>query len=134
MSGLTSVGCYAGIGGNGPEGEDPAADGTDGADGGDDAADDGSDGADDGSDGADDGGVDGGDEVGLGPAIGRRLIREEYFNSIETALGVALDPAQHDMPEDFRLPTGFRNTSEELLLSRLLDAISSTPIEDRTYS
>lgn len=31
-------------------------------------------------------------------------------------------------------PRAVKNRAEELLLSRLLDAISSTPIEDRTYS
>ena len=117
MSGLTAAGCYSGIGGGGPEGEDPGGDGTDGADGVDDAADGADDGA-DGADGADDDGADDDDDdAGLGPAIGRRLIREEYFNSIEAALGVDLDPAAYDMPEDFRLPTGFRNTADELLLS-----------------
>lgn len=56
-------------------------------------------------------------KVSLGPAVGRRLTREEVFNSIEVVLGVELDPDAHDLPRDARVPEGFRNSAQDLLLS-----------------
>jgi hypothetical protein len=64
-------------------------------------------------------GIDGPDarQVSLGHAVGRRLTREEYFNSLEVVLGVDLDPDQYDLPRDNRTPDGFRNSAQDLLLS-----------------
>jgi hypothetical protein len=56
-------------------------------------------------------------QVSTGPAVGRRLTREEYFNSLETTLGVQLDPDDHDLPRDPRAPRGFRNSAPDMLLS-----------------
>lgn len=71
-------------------------------------------------------------EVSLGPAVGRRLTREEYFNSLEVVLGVDLDADDYDLPRDTRAPEGFRNSAQDLLLSparvRAYDAISNDAI------
>ncbi|MGB7475317.1 MAG: DUF1587 domain-containing protein, partial [Polyangiales bacterium] len=56
-------------------------------------------------------------KVSLGPAVGRRLNREEYVNSVEVFLGVTVDPDEYDLPRDERVPQGFRNSSLDLLLS-----------------
>lgn len=56
-------------------------------------------------------------EVSLGPAVGRRLTREELVNSIEVVLGVELDPNVYNLPRDARVPEGFRNGAQDLLLS-----------------
>ena len=55
--------------------------------------------------------------VSLGPAVGRRLTREEYFNSVEVVLGVELDADDYDLPRDVRIPEGFRNSAQDMLLS-----------------
>ncbi|MDH5672414.1 MAG: DUF1592 domain-containing protein [Myxococcales bacterium] len=55
--------------------------------------------------------------VSAGPAVGRRLTREEYFNSVEVALGVELDPRAHAIPLDPRVPGGFRNSAPDMLLT-----------------
>ncbi len=55
--------------------------------------------------------------VSLGPAVGRRLTREELFNSIEVVLGVDLERGAYDLPRDARVPEGFRNSAQDLLLS-----------------
>jgi hypothetical protein len=55
--------------------------------------------------------------VSLGPAVGRRLNREEYVNSVEVVLGVTVDADGYDLPRDERVPQGFRNSSLDLLLS-----------------
>lgn len=55
--------------------------------------------------------------VSLGPAVGRRLTREEYVNSIEVVLGVAIDADDYDLPRDERIPEGFRNSALDMLLS-----------------
>ena len=56
-------------------------------------------------------------KVSLGPAVGRRLNREEYMNSLEVVLGVEVDPDEYGLPRDARVPQGFRNSSLDLLLS-----------------
>jgi hypothetical protein len=56
-------------------------------------------------------------QVSLGQAVGRRLTREEYFNSLEVVLGVDLDANSYDLPRDNRVPAGFRNSAQDLLLS-----------------
>lgn len=56
-------------------------------------------------------------KVSLGPAVGRRLNREEYVNSVEVVLEVTVDPDDYDLPRDERVPQGFRNSSLDLLLS-----------------
>ena len=56
-------------------------------------------------------------KVSLGPAVGRRLNREEYVNSLEVVLGVEVDPDEYGLPRDARVPQGFRNSSLDLLLS-----------------
>lgn len=58
-----------------------------------------------------------GTEVSIGPAFGRRLTREEVFNSIDVVLGVDLDPGAFDLPRDERVPGGFRNSAADQLLS-----------------
>jgi hypothetical protein len=55
--------------------------------------------------------------VSTGPAVGRRLTREEVVNSIEVVLDVELDPEVYGLPRDARIPEGFRNSSADLLLS-----------------
>jgi hypothetical protein len=55
--------------------------------------------------------------VTSGPAVGRRLTREELVNSIEVVLGVDLDPETYGLPIDSRIPEGFRNSAQDLLLS-----------------
>lgn len=70
--------------------------------------------------------------VSLGPAVGRRLTREEYANSLEVVLGAVLDPDDYDLPRDERIPEGFRNSSQDMLLSparvRAYDAIASDAV------
>ena len=70
--------------------------------------------------------------VSLGHAVGRRLTREEYFNSLEVVLGVDLDADDYDLPRDNRIPEGFRNSAEDLLLSparvRAYDAIAEEAV------
>jgi len=56
-------------------------------------------------------------EVSLGPAVGRRLTREEYINSLEVVLGVSVDPEAYALPRDERVPQGFRNSAPDMLLS-----------------
>ncbi|MFW2387730.1 MAG: DUF1592 domain-containing protein [Polyangiales bacterium] len=56
-------------------------------------------------------------KVSLGPAVGRRLTREEYVNSVGVVMGVTVDADDYDMPRDERVPQGFRNSSLDLLLS-----------------
>ncbi|MBT8470210.1 MAG: DUF1592 domain-containing protein, partial [Deltaproteobacteria bacterium] len=56
-------------------------------------------------------------KVSLGPAVGRRLNREEYVNSVEVVLGVTVSADDYDLPRDERVPQGFRNSSLDLLLS-----------------
>lgn len=56
--------------------------------------------------------------VSTGPAVGRRLSREEYFNSIESTLGVVLDRDAHDLPVDARSDHGFRNAAQDMLLTQ----------------
>ena len=67
-------------------------------------------------------------KVSLGPAVGRRLTREEYVNSLEVVLGVEPNPDDYDLPRDTRIPEGFRNSAEDMLLSparvRAYDAIA----------
>ena len=71
-------------------------------------------------------------KVSLGPAVGRRLTREEYVNSLEVVLGASLDPNDYDLPRDERVPEGFRNSSLDLLLSparvRAYDAIAEDAV------
>ncbi len=71
-------------------------------------------------------------KVSLGPAVGRRLTREEYINSIEVVLGASLDANDYDFPRDERVPEGFRNSSLDLLLSparvRAYDAIAEDAV------
>jgi hypothetical protein len=71
-------------------------------------------------------------KVSLGPAVGRRLNREEYVNSLDVVLSVALDPDDYDLPRDARVPEGFRNSAEDLLLSparvRAYDAMADDAI------
>ncbi|MBT8452714.1 MAG: DUF1592 domain-containing protein [Deltaproteobacteria bacterium] len=55
--------------------------------------------------------------VSLGPAVGRRLTREEYVNSLEVVLGVSVEADEYNLPRDERVPQGFRNSSLDLLLS-----------------
>lgn len=80
-----------------------------------------------------------GDEVGrsaravtTGPAVGRRLTREELLNSIEVVFGVELDADAHGLPRDSRIPEGFRNSAQDLLLSpartRAYDAIAEAAV------
>ncbi len=70
--------------------------------------------------------------VSLGHAVGRRLTREEYFNSLEVVLDVSLDADDYDLPRDNRIPEGFRNSAEDLLLSparvRAYDAIAEEAV------
>ncbi len=70
--------------------------------------------------------------VSLGHAVGRRLTREEYFNSLEVVLAVDLDAEEYDLPRDNRVPEGFRNSAEDLLLSparvRAYDAIAEDAV------
>ena len=70
--------------------------------------------------------------VSLGPAVGRRLTREEYVNSLEVVLGAVVDPDDYDLPRDERIPEGFRNSSQDMLLSparvRAYDAIASDAV------
>jgi hypothetical protein len=67
-------------------------------------------------------------KVSLGPAVGRRLTREEYVNSLEVVLGAVLDADDYDLPRDARIPEGFRNSAQDMLLSparvRAYDAIA----------
>jgi hypothetical protein len=56
--------------------------------------------------------------VSSGPAVGRRLTREEYFNSLESTLGVELDPDRYPLPREARVPAGFRNSAADMLLTR----------------
>ncbi|MGF1466965.1 MAG: DUF1592 domain-containing protein [Sandaracinaceae bacterium] len=56
-------------------------------------------------------------DVQRGPGTGRRLTREEVFNSVDSALGVALDRDAFDLPADTRVPGGFRNGVAEQLMS-----------------
>jgi len=71
-------------------------------------------------------------KVSLGPAVGRRLNREEYVNSLDVVLGVTLDPDDYDLPRDARVPEGFRNSAQDLLLSparvRAYDAMADDAI------
>ena len=71
-------------------------------------------------------------KVSLGPAVGRRLNREEYVNSLDVVLGVEVDADDHDLPRDARVPEGFRNSSLDLLLSparvRAYDAIADDAV------
>ena len=73
-----------------------------------------------------------------GPAVGRRLTREEVFNSIEVTLGVELDRSAYDLPVDPRGPGAFRNTAESLLLSparvRAYDAIAADVVSRIDWS
>jgi hypothetical protein len=55
--------------------------------------------------------------VSSGPAVGRRLSRGEYVNTLETTLGVTVDPAQYDLRRDARVPEGLRNGAVDQLLS-----------------
>lgn len=70
--------------------------------------------------------------VTAGPALGRRLTREEYFNSIEVAVGVQLAVADFELPPDNRVPEGFRNSADDMLLSparvRAYDAIAKAAV------
>ncbi len=71
-------------------------------------------------------------QVSLGHAVGRRLTREEYFNSLDVVLGVDLSPDDYDLPRDNRIPEGFRNSAQDLLLSparvRAYDAIAEDAV------
>jgi hypothetical protein len=71
-------------------------------------------------------------KVSLGPAVGRRLTREEYINSLEVVLGAVLDADDYDLPRDARIPEGFRNSAQDMLLSparvRAYDAIASDAV------
>jgi hypothetical protein len=70
--------------------------------------------------------------VSLGPAVGRRLTREEYINSLEVVLGAVLDPDDYDLPRDERVPQGFRNSAQDMLLSparvRAYEAIATDSV------
>jgi len=76
--------------------------------------------------------------VSLGPAVGRRLTREEYVNSLEVVLGAVLDADDYDLPRDERVPEGFRNSSQDMLLSparvRAYDAIASDAVAQADVS
>ena len=76
--------------------------------------------------------------VSLGPAVGRRLTREEYINSLEVVLGAALDPEDYDLPRDERVPEGFRNSAQDMLLSparvRAYDAIAADAVAQADVS
>jgi hypothetical protein len=71
-------------------------------------------------------------KVSLGPAVGRRLNREEYVNSLDVVLGVEVDADDYDLPRDARVPEGFRNSSLDLLLSparvRAYDAVADDAV------
>jgi hypothetical protein len=70
--------------------------------------------------------------VSLGPAVGRRLTREEYVNSLEVVLWVDVNADDYDLPRDARVPEGFRNSALDMLLSparvRAYDAIASDAV------
>ena len=71
-------------------------------------------------------------KVSLGPAVGRRLTREEYINSLEVVLGAVLDADEYDLPRDARIPGGFRNSAQDMLLSparvQAYDAIATDAV------
>ena len=77
-------------------------------------------------------------KVSLGPAVGRRLTREEYVNSLEVVLGVDVDADDYDLPRDARVPEGFRNSAQDMLLSparaRAYDAIASDVVAQTDVS
>jgi len=70
--------------------------------------------------------------VTTGPAVGRRLTREELVNSIDVVLGVELDPDAYGLPRDARIPEGFRNSAGDMLLSparaRAYDAMAEAAV------
>lgn len=76
--------------------------------------------------------------MSLGPAVGRRLTREEYVNSLEVVLGAVVDPSEYDLPRDERVPEGFRNSARDMLLSparvRAYDAIASDAVAETDVS
>ena len=73
-------------------------------------------------------------KVSLGPAVGRRLTREEYVNSLEVVLGVSVEADEYNLPRDERVPQGFRNSSLDLLLSparvNAYDAIANDAVAE----
>lgn len=85
------------------------------------------------SPGATDDGVDDPALPTFGPAVGRRMTREEYVNSLEVVVGVDVDADAYDLPRDNRVPEGFRNSASDLLLSpgrvRAYDAIAADVVE-----
>jgi hypothetical protein len=56
--------------------------------------------------------------VSFGPAVGRRLTREEYLNSIEVVTGLVVLPDDHVLPLDHGASHGFHNSVADQLLSR----------------
>lgn len=76
------------------------------------------------------------DEVSIGHAVGRRLTRAELFNTLDVTLGVTLDPAAYDLPQDERIPGAFRNSDQLLSLGRVTayHAIAEVAVEAADWS
>ncbi len=52
--------------------------------------------------------------VSVGPAVGRRLTHDEYFNSLEVLLGVELDPSAFELQRETNSRGFFRNDAESV--------------------